>query len=200
MEKKLIILSLLIVVVTSLTAFDGRREGFILGFGAGLANVSYSQEIDVNGESSESPDLNDNAFATDFKIGYAPNNQLELYYTNQMAWFPMENAIGQEITIADGVGAFAISYFLAPELKDGAWHSSIFLSAGVGLSTWSTPLEDENDAWEGTGYFVGLGYEFTKHYRVSLNYFGNNPSIEENGITFTTNSNAFLLTFSGLAF
>jgi hypothetical protein len=200
MQKRIMALSLFIFVVASLTAFDGNRKGFLLGIGGGVANVSYSLEIEGYGESIESDSFNDNAFATDFKIGYAPNNQLEIYYTNQVAWFPMESSTGLEVTIADGVGAIALSYFIAPELRAGGWHSSLFISGGVGVSTWATPMEEDSDTWEGIGYFVGLGYEFTKHYRVSLNYFGNNPSIEEDGITLTTTSNAFLLTFSGLAF
>ncbi len=112
----------------------------------------------------------------------------------------MRNALDENITIADGVGAIAFSYFIAPELKSGAWHSSLFLSGGLGLSSWMTPTEEDSETWDGTGLFAGVGYEFTKHYRFSLNYFVNNPSIEEDGFTFTTNSGALLLTFSGMAF
>ncbi len=199
MKKRLVVLSILIFVMTSLVAFDGQRQGFLLGLGGGVANVSFSQEIEGYGNSIESDTETEIAFATDFKIGYAPNNQVELYYTNQVTWFSMKNALDEDITIASGLGAIGISYFVAPELKSIGWHPSFFLSGGIGLSSWMTPFED-NDSWNGTGYFVGVGYEFTKHYRISLNYFASNPSIEENGFTFQTNSNAFLLTFSGLAF
>lgn len=200
MQKKLFALSLFIFVISSLVAWDGHRQGFLLGFGAGLGNVTYEQEIEGHGGSITSDKENNIGFVTDFKIGYAPNNKLELYYTNQVVWFSMENALDDDVIIADGVGAIGVSYFMAPQLSTAAWYPSFFLSAGFGLSSWGTPMEEDTDTWDGTGYFVGVGYEFTKHYRVSLNYFANDPSIKENGYTFTTTSNAFLLTFSGLAF
>lgn len=200
MQKKLLVMSLFIFVITSLVAFDGQRKGFILGGGAGLANVSYSQELEGFGESAESDTESEIAFATDFKIGYAPNNQLEIYYTNQVGWFSMKNIYGDNVTIANALSAIGVSYFIAPELKSGGWHPSLFFSGGLGLSSWNAPMEEDIDSSSGTGFFVGVGYEFTKHYRISLNYFANNPSIKEDGLTLTTNSNVFLLTFSGLAF
>lgn len=199
MKKKLVLLVLFACILSSLLAFDGNRKGFLLGIGGGLAYLSYSQELEGHGDSYESPDKEENAFATDFKIGYAPNNYLELYYTNKVAWFSMKNIYDDNITIADGVSAIGMSYFVAPELKSGNWCPSIFLSAGLGISSWSAPYED-SEASTGTGLFVGVGYEFSKHYRISLDYFANNPSLEENGVTLTTNSNVLMLTFSGLGY
>ncbi len=51
MGKKLVVLSLFIFIISSLVAFDGQRQGFLLGFGAGLANVSYTQKIEGYGDS-----------------------------------------------------------------------------------------------------------------------------------------------------
>ncbi len=200
MTKKLLLLFVFTCILTGLFGFDGNRKGFLLGFGGGLAQVNFKQKIEDDYDSIESDDESETAFATDFKIGYAPTNQLELYYTSKVAWFSINNINDDDVTIADGIGVIGLSYFFAPELKSGAWHSSLFLSGGFGLSSWSTPMEEDDDPWEGTGYFLGVGYEFTKHYRVSIDYFANNPSIDEMGLTFTTTSNVIMLTFSGMAF
>ncbi len=197
MKKKIGLLVVFICLLTSLMAFDGNREGFLLGFGGGISNTNFSQEVEWMGDSIESDDESEVGFATDFKIGYAPTNNLELYYSNKVAWFSIHNALDEDVTIANGLSMLGASYFIAPELKNGSWHSSLFFSAGIGMASWSTPFEDDGDPWEGTGYSVGIGYEFNKHYRISLDFITSETSLED---TFTTNSNIFMFTFSGLAF
>lgn len=200
MIKRILIFLCAVCFLNSLFALDGKREGFLLGFGCGLSNTVFSQEISGYGENIESDDEKKTGLATDFKIGYAPNNKLELYYSNRVAWFSMKNSLDDEVTIANGLSMLGASYFLAPELKTGAWHSSIFISAGIGLSSWYAPFEEDSETWEGGGYSLGVGYEFSKHFRISLDYFATNPSIDINGVTLTTNSSVFIVTFNALAF
>ena len=197
--KKIILLSVFVCIMSSLFGFDGNRKGFLLGFGAGLSQVSFYQEAEAGEQSMKSDTMDEIGFVTDFKIGYGLNNRFELYYSNKVAWFTMESSI-DDVIIADGISVIGGSYFLSSELNDNTWHPSAFISAGLGFSSWSAPLEDDSDAMKGVGFFLGAGYEATKHLRISLEYFGNNPSITSNGLTITTYSNAIMLTINGMYF
>ena len=200
MTRRLMLLVVFMCIMSSLLAFDGNRKGFLLGFGAGLAQTSFSQEMEFNDINAKTETMDEIGLATEFKIGYGLTNRFEVYYSNQVAWFSMENSLNEDITIADGISVIGGSYFLSSKLNDNTWHPSPFISAGIGLSSWDAPLEDEDEAWEGKGFFIGLGYEPAKHFRLSLNYFRNNPSFSDGGVTFTTWSNALLFTLSGMYF
>lgn len=191
---------LFLLIISNLFAFDGKRKGFILGFGAGFSNISFKQKIEGYGESINSDKENKIGFGTDFKIGYAPNNRVEIYYFSKVAWFSLVNALNENVTISDGVAGAGLSYYLSPKLKEYEWTSSSFISGGLGWSGWSTPFEEDSESWSGTGFFVGGGYEFSKHYRIEADLYINNPSIDEGDYTFTTNSTVFMITFSALAF
>lgn len=200
MKTKLLLIVFGLLIISNVFGFDGKRKGFLLGFGLGYSNVSYKQTIEAYNEDFTSPTETEAAFATDFKIGFAPNESFEIYYSSKVAWFSIENIYENDVSISDGVGTISVSYFTASGLKTPGWVASPFVSAGFGFSAWSTPSEKNSDSWTGSGFFVGGGYEFAKHYRLELNYFSNNPSIEEDGYTFTTESSVIMLTISAMAF
>lgn len=201
MLKKLIVCSLFITVVTSLLAFDGQRKGFLLGGGIGMSRIDYRQEVEYeyNGETEKGKDYSENGIAAEFKIGYGASNKLELYFSHQATYFNLDAGY-DSIIIANSASTLAASYFLSSQLDDGNWHPSAFVSGGLGISNWGEAYEEDQETAEGQSFFVGLGYEFSKHFRVSLNYFGTNPTISIFGADLTTYSNAILLTVSGLAF
>jgi hypothetical protein len=201
MKKKIGLMVAFICILANLVAFDGNRKGFLLGFGGGVSSVSYKQEVEFFGETIKGPSVSEYGFVTDFKIGYSPANHIEFYYTSKTAWINLSNTYGDDIVIADGVGCIGFSYFIEPKLKSGEWHPSFFLSGGVGLSSWSAPLDsDIDDSYKGVGAFLGFGYELAKHYRISMEYFVNNPSDDTTYGTATTYSEVLMITFSGLAF
>jgi hypothetical protein len=197
MKTKLFIIVILLLVIANLTAFDGNRKGFLLGFGAGGGNVSFKQTIVGNSEDITSDTESEIGFVTDFKIGFAPNNNLEIYYSSKVAWFSLKNVNTDDVTISDGLGALSLSYFFT---KGQTWRPSPFISGGFGFSAWNAPFEEGSVAWTGSGFFVGGGYEFSKHFRIGLDLFKNNPSHNEMGYTFTTNSTVIMLTLCGMAF
>lgn len=153
-------------------AWDDQRKGFLLGLGIGPGFTSFTQTIQVDGLSAESPREDKMAVITDFKIGYAPDNSWALYYTSKVSWFGMENALGNKVIVANGLGAVAASYWLKPLAP------SPFLATGFGYSTWLLPFEDERpDTWMGMGLFAGGGYEFSKHASLELTCAGASPKI-----------------------
>ena len=183
---------LVFFLLSSLTipanAWDGKRKGFILGFGIGPGLTSFTQELAawdyyqgwVRVKSDRS---NKMAIMTDFKIGYAPTDFYEIYYTGKVSWFGLENVFGDKVTISNGVGALGATYYFAPQAP------SPFISGGIGFSTWSAPFESGSKTWTGFGLFVGGGYEFARHMSVEFDLLWGKPGTTESGIQI--NSNAF---------
>jgi len=103
MLHKLLLVALivcaLIGVATDALAWDGQRQGFVLGFGLGPGLSTFTQTIEYMGMSETSDRENKLALNTDFKIGYAPNNLLQIYWMSKVSWFGLENVLGDNVTI-----------------------------------------------------------------------------------------------------
>ncbi len=178
--------------------FNDKREGFIFGFGVGLNTTNFTQEIKYDGEVYKSGTENRKGFATDFRIGYSPKYNIEIYYVSKVSWFSITNIYYDSIVISDGVGAIGISYFASNKLSTTNWVPSPYVSVGFGFSGWSTPFEEGTSSSIGAGFYAAFGYEFSQHRRFELSFFMNNPSDEESGVELKTNSNAFMLLFNYL--
>jgi len=153
---------LLFASAVQVRAFDGQRKGFILGGGLGLGMSTYSAE--------GSPRFTEFALMTDFKIGYAPSEQVEVFYSSKVSWFEESGTI-----FSHGLGSVAVNYFLNPE-------QPFYLSGGVGFSNLSDPFESNSETWWGVGFFGGAGYEFSRHYAVQFDLMVGFP--QESGFTF----------------
>ncbi|HKZ22133.1 MAG TPA: hypothetical protein VJ165_02905 [candidate division Zixibacteria bacterium] len=168
MKRFLLVLVLSLFVTSTVWGFNGVRKGFILGGGIGLGMTSFKEEL-----GSLSTDWSSNfAFMTDFKIGYAPNEQWEIYYSDKSSWFDYYG-----ITALHSFGTAAISYYLTPATP------TFFLSGGLGFSAISAPFESNSGSDIGFGTFVGGGYEFAKHFAVQFDLMFGMP--QESGYTFT---------------
>jgi hypothetical protein len=188
-------------LVGNAQAWDQQRKGFLLGFGVGPGFTSYTQTVAVSGGLSggtisfESDRENTAGVATDFKIGYAPDNSWAIYYTSKVSWFGMENALGNNVTIANGLGAAAVCYWFQPQAP------SPFVAGGIGFSTWSVPFEDPApDTWIGPGLFAGGGYEFSKHWSVEGYLSWGKPKDTILGIEVSSNALSFMLTLNWLGY
>lgn len=179
----------LFLLATNAQAFDGQRKGFLLGIGIGPGLTSYTQKVTVQMVSVESDRENTAGVMTDFKIGYAPDNSWAIYYTSKVSWFGMTNALGNDVTIANGLGAVAVSYWFNQQAP------SPFIAGGIGFSTWSLPFEDNPpDTWMGAGLFAGGGYEFSRHWSVEGYLSWGKPEDKVYGIE--VSSNVLSLTFT----
>jgi len=202
----LLVLTAMVVAATSVFAFDGKRKGFIIGFGLGPGYTNFSQEV----EGVESDSEGKVSIVSDFKIGYGFNEQFLLYYENRVSWFKMTSLIDcwydpweeqlycseKDVTIAHGIGLVGMSYYFQTEAP------TFYLLGSVGVSTWSVPFEtDSGDAWVGFGISGGGGYEFTKHWSIegTLNY-GNPSTTDQYGFDATTKAFSVLFTITGLAY
>jgi hypothetical protein len=186
---------LVILMAAGTGAFDGQREGFIMGGGLGLGMTSYTQTLEYGGDSETGDRENKASFITDFRIGWGVNQQTEIYYTSKVSWFGMENALGDNIVIADGIGGIGVSHSLQPVAP--TW----FLTGGIALATWSLPLEeDAPDAWTGLGLYAGAGYEFSRHYSVEFDLIYGKPGDSFEGYDASTNSLIIKASINALAY
>ena len=133
------------------SAFDGARKGFLLGLGLGFGTAKHSYASIYNFH----PDLNykesktEKALMNEWKIGYAPGNQWEIYFTNEDAYFGYEyNTIGIE--------ALCITKMSKPSSP------SIFYTIGVGVPYWGD-IHSWRLGTDNFGILGGIGYEFHRH-------------------------------------
>lgn len=156
------------------------RKGFIIGGGIGLGGLSMTASAG-GGSVTESRLV----FQTDFKIGYAPTNTLEIYYVNKVAWWGES-----DVTLIQGLSSIGFSNYLNAQTATG-----IFLTGGIGVSVLAAPFEDVSSS-SGFGLFGGVGYEFTKHWSVQGDLLYSN--IEDSGVTL--NSLGIRIVLSGLSY
>lgn len=196
--RKLLISALLVVMMVGATnaafAWDGKRKGFILGIGLGPGFTSFNQSLKSGGISITSDRQNELSFMSDFKIGYAPNNLWQIHWMSKISWFGLENAFGDNVTIANGFGGVGATY----SFYEGA--PSPFLSGGIGFSTWATPFEEGSDTMYGFGIVLGGGYEFSKHWSLGFDLLWGKPSKDEGGGEFSTNALSLKFTINVLAY
>jgi hypothetical protein len=168
MKKLVLIVVLLLLTSTIVSAFDGNRKGFILGFGIGPGYTSYTETLEF-GNSSASGDESGMSIDTDFKIGYAPSELLQIYWMSKVAWFSQEvvvtdifgNILAQEdFMVSSGIGGIGVSYYFQPLTP------SPYILGGLGISIWDYPFEEGTSAMTGFGMTFGGGYEFSRHWSV----------------------------------
>ena len=147
-----LIACLTIVATEEASAWDGLRKGFVLGIGGGLGRISFSNQSQM-------------AVMSDFKLGYAPNSKLAIFWTSKVAWFKTDFGFRRESTLAiSTIGAVAVAYYLKPEGDPAP-----YLTVGYGFSSFATPTEEGSQAVTGDGIAIGAGYEFSKHWSVEGN-------------------------------
>jgi len=155
--RLLILIAISILCSSSIYAFDGERKGFILGIGLG---VGYLSNTTSPGYSYDTDSETDSRMVTQtyFKIGYAPSNTLEIFYSSRISWWSERNIFWL------GLGAVAFTLYF-DNISETGW----FVSGGIGHSNMSeldfssTPVSRS-----GFGLFGGAGYEFSKHWTVEV--------------------------------
>jgi hypothetical protein len=160
-------------MATNASAFDGNRKGFAIGFGAGPSLTSWT----VQEGRWTSDRQNDFGFNTIFKLGYGANENLLIYYTNNVSWYSGGEV--ETLFFMNGITGIGGAYYFKPEGPTPYFH------ALAGVSVCMTPFEQyhEKDVSTGTGFGAGIGYELAKHYSIeaTLMYsmFSDNESDEE---------------------
>lgn len=140
------------------------------GLGAGI--TSYVIEMEGIGQTFATSDrFNKFSFMTDFKIGYAPTEQIEIYYSSKGAWWGEDG-----ITFLHSYETATVSYYFLPQSP------TFYINGGIGFSSLSAPFEENTDTDIGFGFLIGGGYEFIRHFTVEANLMYGEP--QESGFTF----------------
>jgi hypothetical protein len=171
-------------------AFDGQRKGFVLGAGLGGGVYTFTQSLDM----AKSDRVTEGVITTDVRIGGGLNDEFVLCWHARTSWFGIENALGDEVTIASGVAGLGLLIHPDPELN--RW----YFSGTLGLSSWGAPLESGVETWWGFGAKLGVGLEFVPHWGIELSLGLGTPDSTEDFLRASTDFYAAELTIVGLAY
>ena len=128
-------------------SFDGNREGFVFGFGAGLG-ILTSPGLDHS---------NQTGVQTDLTIGVGLSDNVEFHYTGKQFWY---SEGGEFFSLANPM--IGLTYYLKPQAPSG------FLSASAGPSIGVAFWEGGGGLLAGPGFHVGVGYEFSPHWNIKF--------------------------------
>jgi hypothetical protein len=137
------------LLASQLSAFDGQRKGFVLGIGLGAGSLHYEEAVGTPSSSS----FNKTAFATNFKIGYAPSASFEVYLANVVSCYGVEGD-----SSASGATCVAATKYLNREGK------GLFVCGGLGWA-FEKSLQGAGSR-SGFGAFGGLGYDIARHWNI----------------------------------
>ena len=126
-------------------AFDGERQGFFIGLGAGAGSVD-----ELSGD--------DLGFVTSFKIGGGPSNHVLVYGSNRVIYIN-----GSYL----GMSALGASYFLRPS------GHSLFIAGEVGLTAYNSRTgfrTGPNGSYSNIGFTLGIGYQLPVDLLLEADY------------------------------
>jgi hypothetical protein len=161
MKRFCLVLMAILIFQGPVFGFDGQRKGFILGGGIGI-DIGHSKfHRTLTGHDFER-DRETKQFglggATDFKIGYAPSNQLEIVYRNKASIVPMESV---PVFILNSVN---VNFYFKEQ------GPSPLISVGLGLAVNIYPFVRGSITRTGFGFHIGAGHEISKHWAVVFGY------------------------------
>ena len=138
-------IAILLMSAQAALAFNGERQGFVLGFGGGGGVTRFSGPGGCESES---------AIGTTVKIGYATSDQTMVYWMSRVAWLP--DALDSDLTVSHGTGGLGVTYYTRPTAP------SPFIVGSIGFGNMDLPFEDV-PAETSFGIAAGGGFELTRH-------------------------------------
>ena len=153
---KILFLNIFSILIANNSYLDkiNERHGFVIGFGGGLHNGTCEGKQGI----SSSMSFNYSGISTDYKIGYAPFNNCELYFSSKASYFKNNNT--NLITTLNG---FGLTIFL------NIWDPSLYVGFIFGKSDYRR--RDKTFSYDsGEGYSYNIGYEYSPNIRLQLNF------------------------------
>ena len=166
MLNKYIIANLTLVIIAStISAFDGKREGTIFGIGGGIApygnSTVFLPDVYSQGGFGESPvKIRTVAFAINLQLGHGLNEKNAIILNANMIIY-QSDPIRDRLVVQGFLGPTWNHYFA----QEG---NTLFSFVGVGL--YHFELQSLEEIKPGMGLLFGFGYEFSSDYQISINY------------------------------
>jgi len=137
---------------------SAERKGFIIGIGGGAA-LHRAPDVTVTRDrfgriTLSSVTANSLAIATDFKVGYAPTDQLLIHYSNKVAFTQADD---YDVVGLTGAGVTYMAKRSSP---------SFFVSGSGGAGIGGNFIGSTNSD-RGFGVSAGGGYEFSRHLSIA---------------------------------
>ena len=157
MKISFAVLISLVSTSTSIFAWDGNRQGFLWGFGAGTNSQTVIYDAESPGE-LESEELSTSI--TNFRIGYAPQNNYAMLLYGHGLWNLLE---------AGSSSYYAINYqrWSHDEPQSNIWFGGIGLIADSYTTTYKDRSGSDPDY--GVGINFGYGREIVEHVSIETN-------------------------------
>ena len=153
--KRIILLVNLFLFTTSLFAFDGEREGIVIGGGVGYGPVARNS---IDGFSSTKVSSSGTAF--NLLAGYGYNNNTLFLVMHDGIISKTHTTVSAEESVYQGFTGLGVCFYF-DEVG-----SSFLLTSGIGVQHFSK-LESTDSKHElGLGYLIGCGYEFREHFQL----------------------------------
>ncbi|MDT8447757.1 MAG: hypothetical protein RRB13_12780 [bacterium] len=158
----LLFLSLVFLLPTASFAFDGKRQGFLLGLGAGAGSLEYT-EVQSEFLASDNRTAKQSTPAFMPKLGYAFGDQLAFLYYRHPFSFSAENAQKESQQMTACVEMLGFNYYFS------GGDTSLYIGAGSGRSYFFEGIDNQAPGvLQGTGFSYSIGYEFSKHFSLEL--------------------------------
>lgn len=158
-KVKTAILLASLVVASSLSAFDDKKEGFMISLGLGLAGTQSDFKKAYDWDNGKEFEI---GLASSIKLGYGLTEQFSLYLIRNSSFVfgydndPNKNDYGNCLT---GVG---MNYYLTPE-------PDTYLVATAGIGGFSE-LSSDSKINDGKAFLLGVGYEIYPHLHAETTY------------------------------
>ncbi len=164
------------------SAFDGKKEGFMVSVGAGLATVHTNFKKDYKGWSGIESD-DSGGFATSLKIGYNFLDRYSVYIIHSASFTEYDKDPKNDVygNCMFGIGT---NYYLEP-------NGSTYIMTAIGLGRFTnTSNTSEEDI--GSAFMIGMGNEIYPHINIEGSYVG--TRVNDNGVD--VNSDSFHVTLN----
>ncbi len=141
----------LLTIVSSATAFDGKRTGFYLGFGAGWGAITSPHDIGADQQ-------NLNGIETTLDIGVGISDQLLVLYSGHSTIHPTNDLI-----LMWNAPSVIVRYYANPTSR------SFYVFGGPTVEILAVLTGEYGGVgFEGVGVSVGGGYQFGRHFQMEV--------------------------------
>lgn len=187
------VMALVLVLTGALTAENIEHQGFSYEAGAGFSMVHYNRFTYVSSRASSLTDILRGGLSTKLGVGYFIHKHLEFSIFNYLTLYDYSDWQDVDRALFNGLLGVGMTAYFSKGSPSG------FITCGYGLAYWSPFFFSGPENYYGNGLMVGLGYEFSHKYRMSLQFLEYPNSLTEGGRYFDTHSRnlSFIVSWTG---